>query len=99
MAAMKAGAACGFGGYRAVAIVGMDPDRRLLKGEDGLLYRECEPNTWVATDGPINAVYLGTGRHGGGIVLRVLFVKSEDGSGWVNATTGRPAPANAKLPE
>ena len=98
MTVQKAGSACGSLCYRAIAVVGVDSERNLLKGEDGRFYRECEPNTWAVADGPVDAVYLGTGRHGGGSVLRVLFVRSEDGSGWVNATTGRPAPENAKLP-
>ena len=98
MAARQAEVARVRSAHRAISVVGIDAERNLLKGEDGRLYRECEPNTWAAADGPIDAVYLGTGRHGGGIVLRVLFVRSCDGSGWVNATTGRPAPENAKLP-
>ncbi|MGN0078302.1 MAG: GAF domain-containing sensor histidine kinase [Coriobacteriales bacterium] len=40
--------------------------------------------------GAAEVAYLGTGRHGGGIILRPLFIK-ESGS-WVNATTGKEAP-------
>ena len=78
-----------------VAVVDMDRARNQLIGEDGRRFGEVEPNTWAALDDP-SVVYLGTGRHGGGIVLRALYVH-EDG-GWVNASTGRPAPAHVRLP-
>lgn len=78
-----------------VAVIDMDRARNVLVGEDGRRYREAESNTWVAVDDP-SVVYLGTGRHGGGIVLRALYVRS--GGEWVNATTGKPAPEHVTLP-
>ena len=80
-----------------VGVVSIDKTRGLLVGSDGRSYREWEPNTWADSgEARPQVVYLGTGRHGGGIVLRPLFVRTSDG--WVNATTGRPAPDHVRLP-
>lgn len=78
-----------------VAVVDMDRARNQLVGEDGRRYSEAEPNIWISADDP-SIAYLGTGRHGGGIVLRALYV--HDGSRWLNASTGKPAPSKVKLP-
>mgnify|MGYP004478641597 CR=1 FL=1 len=78
-----------------VSVVDMDRELNQLIGEDGRRYVEVEPNTWTCADDR-SVVYLGTGRHGGGIVLRALYVRTD--SGWVNATVGRPAPAHVRLP-
>ncbi|MDO4291288.1 MAG: hypothetical protein Q4C41_08700 [Eggerthellaceae bacterium] len=78
-----------------VAVVDMDRERNQLIGEDGRRYAEVEPNTWTCVEDR-SVVYLGTGRHGGGIVLRALYVRTE--RGWVNATVGRPAPACVRVP-
>lgn len=80
-----------------VGVVSIDRARGVLVGSDGRRYREWEPNTW-AVDGEDSpqVVYLGTGRHAGGIVLRPLFVYAA--GEWVNATTGKPAPEHVLLP-
>lgn len=80
-----------------VAVCGIDRERGLLLGADGQAFREWEPNTWVvAGEEHPGVVYLGTGRHGGGIVLRPLFVR--DVAGWRNASTGARPPAGVALP-
>ena len=63
-----------------------------LLGKDGLVYHEIETNLWAAgSESECAVVYLGTGRHGDGIVLRPLFIK--DGDVWRNIATNEIAPA------
>ncbi len=63
-----------------------------LLGMDGLIYHEIETNLWaVSSELECTVVYLGTGRHGDGIVLRPLFIK--DGEVWRNIVTNEIAPA------
>lgn len=71
-----------------ILIAGMDARSNVLIAADGRRFHEVNSNIWkVRGEG---AAYLGTGRHGGGITLRLLFVK--DGDAWYNVETGRPAP-------
>ncbi|WP_158539764.1 hypothetical protein [Gordonibacter sp. 28C] len=72
-----------------VSVRDMDHERSLLIGIDDRAYREVETNIWAAGEVP-DVLYLGTGRHGGGIVLRPLYVLA-DGT-WLNVSTGRTAP-------
>ncbi len=53
---------------------------------------ELNSNIWKERGS--SAAYLGTGRHGGGIMLRIMFVEV-DGS-WLNVATGQPAPFSEK---
>lgn len=80
--------ACGAG---EVPICDMDSEANVLIGPDGRAFVEVETNIWVDRDRFERVAYLGTGRHGGGIVLRPMFVKTE--GVWKNVTTGREAPA------
>lgn len=80
-----------------VPIRDMDRSQSLLVDERGRRYHEINTNIWARTDGGLrDVVYLGTGRHGGGITLRPLYVKVE--GVWRNATTGREAPADMPYP-
>lgn len=79
-----------------VAVRDIDVERNVLIGVDGRSYVEAEPNTWVSETGDHDVAYLGTGRHGGGIVLRPLFVRCA--GMWLNTSTGKPAPSNINLP-
>lgn len=72
-----------------VPICDMQSVGSLLEGVDGRTFREIATNIWANVEGGDGVVYLGTGRHGGGIVLRPLFVML-DGV-WVNASTGKEA--------
>lgn len=85
----------GTAGIAPVAVAGIDAQAGQLIGEDGRRYTEIEPNLWVSLEDS-SVAYLGTGRHGGGIVLRALYV--HDGGGWLNVTTGKPAPPGVRLP-
>lgn len=78
------------GGIPEVAICDMDSRTQLLTGVNGCVYREINTNIWVNALEYDGVAYLGTGRHGGGIILRPLFVES-DGK-WLNASTGAEAP-------
>ncbi len=76
-----------------VGVVDMDGSKKQLVGADGKVYHEIDFNVWADVDlsrRDVEVVYLGTGRHGGGVTLRPLFFK-EDGI-WYNFTTGREAP-------
>ena len=76
-----------------VGVVDMDRAGKRLVGIDGRTYHEVGFNVWVDTAlsrEAADVVYLGTGRHGGGVTLRPLFYKA-DGA-WYNFTTGRRAP-------
>lgn len=53
---------------------------------------ELNSNIWKERGS--KAAYLGTGRHGGGIVLRIMFVEV-DGH-WFNVATGQSAPFSEK---
>jgi len=55
-------------------------------------FYELNSNIWKERGS--SAAYLGTGRHGGGIMLRIMFVRV-DGH-WVNVATGQPAPFSEK---
>lgn len=80
-------------GIAEVPICDMDRERFLLVDFDGRRYHEVKTNLWAEADNEArDIVYLGTGRHGGGIVLKPLFVKTN--GLWINATTGREAPVN-----
>lgn len=74
-------------GVTEVPIVDMDYNKSLLYGSTGQVFREVSTNLWVTDDEDV--AYLGTGRHGGGIILRAMFVKV-DGE-WVNVVTGNNA--------
>lgn len=58
-----------------------------LYDKDGCAYKEVDTNIWMKADEPSDAAYVGTSKHGGGVVLRLMFVK-DDGR-WVNVITGR----------
>lgn len=73
-----------------VAVCDMDAKASLLIGVDGRRFEEVKTNLWMPVEGARDTAYLGTGRHGGGIVLKPLYV-ALDGS-WRNVTTGREAP-------
>lgn len=79
-------------GEREVRICDMDAPRHHLLDEAGGRYEEVETNIWglVLPPGERRILYLGTGRHGGGIILRALYVRTDEGE-WLNATTGDPA--------
>lgn len=77
-------------GVGEVPICDMESDANLLYGVDGRVFCEVETNIWANRNRREGVAYLGTGRHGGGIVLRPLFVEI-DGE-WFNATTGKPTP-------
>ena len=79
-------------GIAEVAVRDMDQQKSLIIGVDERVYHEVATNIWAAeAERDCEVAYLGTGRHGGGIVLRPLFLKI-DGA-WYNASTGREAPA------
>lgn len=79
-----------------VPICGMDYDTSELTGIDGYVYVQVHSNLWVRRDVPDDpVVYLGTGKHGSGIILRPLFVK-HDGV-WRNVVNGRVAPSAIPL--
>lgn len=80
-------------GIGEVPICDIDRAATQLVDGEGRRYREVATNLWIeAVPGTFfDVVYLGTGRHGGGIVLRPLFAK-EDGR-WRNVSTGALAPA------
>lgn len=76
-----------------VAVVDVNGAAKRLIGANGRTYHEIETNIWADTppeEGESDVVFLGTSRHGGGIVLRPLYL-CIDGT-WRNATTGREAP-------
>ena len=73
-----------------VAVCDMDAKASLLIGVDGRRFKEVKTNLWMPIEGVRDTAYLGPGRHGGGIVLKPLYV-ALDGS-WRNVTTGREAP-------
>ena len=76
---------------REIPIVDLNRAAALLKGADGLFYREIVESIWAPTviQNP-TVVYLQTMTHGGGICLKPLYVISEHS--WRNVTTGQPAP-------
>lgn len=80
-------------GPREVLICDMDAGKHQLIDEAGNRYEEVETNIWgrMEGQGSRRVLYLGTGRHGGGIILRALYVKDDAGA-WLNGSTGRPAP-------
>lgn len=78
-------------GVAPVRICGIDAGRGLLEAEGGELFHEVATNLWAPLDRRApRAVYLGTGRHQGGLVLRPLY--ADFGKGWRNISTGKPAP-------
>lgn len=78
-------------GVAPVRICGIDAGRGLLEAEGGALFHEVATNLWAPLDRRApRAVYLGTGRHQGGLVLRPLY--ADFGKGWRNISTGKPAP-------
>lgn len=79
------------GEYPEVPVCSMDAAQGLLHGADGGTYAEVTTNIWMRQDQSQRVAYLGTGRHGGGIILRPLFIR--EGASWKNATTGAVAPA------
>ena len=82
--------------FPEVAVCDIDAPGNRLIGADGRSSAEADPNTWVPETGFRDVVYLGTGRHGGGVVLRPLFVKRA--GVWINVSTGKPAPSGVSLP-
>ena len=87
----KSKAVAGKHAVEEVPVCDMDWEHSLLIGTDGRAYREIETNIWAASATP-DVLYLGTGRHGGGIVLRPLYVQIC--GTWLNVSTGRTAPFN-----
>lgn len=72
-----------------IAVADMDYHLSELTGVDGSRFYEITSNLWARFgEDPLQVVYLGTGRHGGGIVLRPLYVCSPDG--WINVSSGKP---------
>lgn len=69
-------------------VADMDAASNTLFSSDGVGFREVHPNIWMHPGA--DCAYLGTGRHGGGITLRLLYVRFNDA--WVNVETGRRAP-------
>lgn len=60
----------------------------------GRRFAEMGANVWGKVGARDRAIlYCGTGRHGGGVMLRPLFLRVDEGT-WLNATTGRPAPTS-----
>ena len=98
-AAKQAFAECAEAGLqhvREVRVVDMDAAKNQLVGEDGSRFEEVETNIWGRVAPPAGLgrrriLYLGTGRHGGGIILRALYVRTAAGA-WLNGATGAPAP-------
>lgn len=73
-----------------IAVADMDYQLSELTGVDGSRFYEITSNLWARFgENPPCVVYLGTGRHGGGIVLRPMYVRSSDGS-WINTSSGKP---------
>ena len=90
-------------GIADVPVVDMVKDVRacgdvscVLVGADGSRYREVDTNVWMRDGEAVDAVWVNTGKHGGGITLRPLYVPVE--GEWVNVATGRPAPGELRLP-
>lgn len=79
-------------GISEVPICDMENSGPLLTGIDGRSFYEVDTNIWADAEHDEGVMYLGTGRHGGGIVLRPLFVRM--GDAWLNATTGKDAPSD-----
>lgn len=83
-------------GYEDVPICGMDYNTSELTGIDGSVYVQVHSNLWAKRDAPDDPiVYLGTGKHGSGIILRPLFVR--EGGVWQNVVNRKPAPDNIPL--
>ena len=80
-------------GIAEIPICDMDRERFVLVDFGGRRYHELKTNLWTeADDDGQDIVYLGTGRHSGGIVLKPLFVKIS--GRWFNVTTGQEAPVD-----
>lgn len=74
-------------------VADMDAAANVLYSSEGTAFQEVHPNIWMHPgDG---CAYLGTGRHGGGITLRLLYVCYE--GEWINVETGRPAPFDREV--
>lgn len=73
-------------------VCGMDAARNNLIVPENRIFCEVNSNVWKEPGS--DAAYLGTGRHGGGITLRLMFVKYE--GQWLNVNTGKPAPFRAE---
>lgn len=84
-------------GEREVRICDMDAAKNQLIDECGRRYEEVETNIWgpLSPKGARRILYLGTGRHGGGIILRALYAKTDAGE-WLNSATGERAPFPAE---
>ena len=78
---------------REVKIDDMDAPKHQLMDAAGHRFEEVETNIWGRMDEGASrrVLYLGTGKHAGGIILRALYFKLESGE-WINASTGSPAP-------
>lgn len=80
-----------------IDICGIDYQRITLTDACGRVFHEAATNLWACDDPSVRQViYLGTGKHHGGITLRPLFV--DCGEGWCNISTGKPAPRGMLLP-
>lgn len=78
-------------GIAEVPIRDMDREAFLLYGWDGRAFREVGTNIFAEVDERhSDAVYLSTGKHGGGITLRPLYIRVN--GDWLNASTGHKAP-------
>lgn len=73
-----------------IPVASMAKNSAFLLDPEGRMFQEVNSNIWMQPHA--NAAYLGTSRHGGGMVLRLMFVKIDDE--WINATTGREATVN-----
>lgn len=62
-----------------VPVCGMKEGGPLLCAVDGRVFCEVATNLWANRDVDEGVIYLGTNRHGGGIVLRALFARTSDG--------------------
>ena len=74
-----------------IYIKGIDKEAHQLIDADGRRFEEIETNIWGETGIAREILYLGTGRHGGGVMLRPLFLRTSGGT-WLNSTTGKVAP-------
>ncbi len=83
-----------------VWICGIDAAHHQLIDADGNRFEEVETNLWgrVGAHGSRRAIYLGTGKHGGGITLRLLYKKNNMNE-WVNVFTNCVAPFDADSKE
>lgn len=70
-----------------IQICDMQRMPNVLYSSEGREFREVKTNIWAENGPDSDALYLSTGRHNGGIMLRLLFVKI-DGV-WRNALTGK----------